>query len=95
MELKPEQGIFTIAYVNSLADRINELESELKLNSSMLAKQCDLARGAETENQLLRNAIEKHRVTPVITRVFVLDDDTIASIYNRDKELYAVLERGV
>lgn len=40
--------------------RIKELESDLKLNASMLSKQCDLAREAETERECLSNAIDKH-----------------------------------
>lgn len=39
-------------------DRIKELEKDLKLNTSMLAKQCDLAREAETRAMELKEGIK-------------------------------------
>lgn len=46
-----------------LAKRIKELEEDLSLNASMLARQTDLAREAETEKAELVSGIKKHRNT--------------------------------
>ncbi len=43
------------AAVKKADERIAELETDLKLNASMLAKQCDLAREAEAERDGFRN----------------------------------------
>jgi len=58
--------------------RVHELEADLKLNSSMLAKQCDLAREAEARVKELEGAIREHKDR---------DDRYI----DGDRELYAHL----
>lgn len=65
--------------IAELEARIRELEDDLKLNASMLAKQCDLAREAEARVKELEDAIRDHRDR---------DDRYI----DGDRELYAVLE---
>ncbi len=64
--------------------KVTELESDLKLNASMLAKQTDLAREAETSFAKLKEAIKKN-------------EDYTRSHYQvvslEDEELYAVLRR--
>lgn len=57
--------------------RIKELGSELKLNASMLAKQCDLARNAETNLTKLCEAVDRHRRS---MHVYI----------PQDKELYCI-----
>ena len=47
------------AYINALEWRVKHLESDLKLNASMLAKQSDLAREAETERDGFKNGQEQ------------------------------------
>ena len=50
------------ALTDSLLAEIHRLDKDLALNASMLARQCDLARDAETEAKRLRNAlVEKDR----------------------------------
>lgn len=66
MELKPEEGIFTIAYVNNLADRINELGAELERVESkresiekLLAKDMAENQRLIQENIKLREGLSK------------------------------------
>ena len=63
LETKVEQfenGITYYDKVQELVSRILNLEADLKLNASMLAKQCDIARGAEARVKELQDAIERH-----------------------------------
>ena len=69
--------------LRELRERGKELESDLKLNASMLAKQCDLARDAESRLKRLQEAIEKHKKT---------DRWDLMDYINADEELYKVLE---
>lgn len=71
------------------------LEAELKLNTSMLAKQCDLAREAESENQRILKTIEQHRNKPLVFENDAISGRIIEQIYKRDKELYTILDKGV
>ena len=64
--------------------RVKELESDLKLNASMLARQCDLAREAEARVKELQDAIEEHQWT----RKFCVPISDI------DTELYAHLAKS-
>jgi hypothetical protein len=53
-------------YVNDieaqwLISRVKELEADLKLNSSMLAKQCDLAREAEARVKELEEILNRYK----------------------------------
>lgn len=43
-----EKNILLSASLRQAEDRIDEMDSDLKANASMLAKQCDLARDAES-----------------------------------------------
>jgi len=42
-----------------MSDTITELKDELLINKTMLAKQCDLARDAETERMRLHTILER------------------------------------
>ena len=52
-------------------NRIKELETDQKLNASMLAKQCDLARETETEREHLSKLLIKERI-----RIVELEEET-------------------
>ena len=78
------------------------IDKDLKLNASMLAKQCDLAREAEQERERLskllidarvmivrlREAIEKHKIA-ILASDYICEG-TIAQ--RADEELYKALE---
>ena len=74
------------AYINALEWRVKHLEVDLKLNTSMLAKQSDLAREAETERDRLSNAIGKHEK-------FIRSRNWVVSL--EDEELYAHLKEVI
>ena len=53
--------------------RVKELETDLKLNASMLAKQCDLAREAEASLTRLLEAVEKLKPLAIRTHYYCED----------------------
>ena len=80
--------------------RIKELESDLQLNASMLSKQCDLAREAETERDHLSRLLIEERVRTVKLRdaigkheKFIRSRNWVVSL--EDEELYAYLKEVV
>ena len=65
--------------ISTLEEKVKELESDLKLNASMLAKQCDLAREAESRLKKLQEAVDKHKD-------YMWGDGIVD--HSADKELY-------
>jgi len=65
--------------------RIKELEADLKFNSSILAKQTDLAREAETRVMELEEGIKKHKEKYYLPKPISHRDKC-------DEELYKFLE---
>jgi chromosome segregation ATPase len=61
-----ENGFYRIQDAYWLIQRVKELESDLALNASMLAKQCDLARESETERERLSKELIEARMRVVV-----------------------------
>ncbi len=57
-----------LSHISTLEEKVKELESDLKLNASMLAKQCDLAREAENERDHLSKLLIKESMKVVELR---------------------------
>ena len=87
--------------------RIKELESDLKLNASMSAKQCDLARETEIEREHLSKELIKERMQVVTLKAAIKKHkECVTKFLNNeldgghedkdidsiDEELYKVLE---
>ena len=105
---KFENGITYYDKVQELVSRILNMESDLKLNASMLARQCDLAREAEARvsNLLSQHEIASQQIQIWEARVKELegaidrhrcslnaDHDKDYVGCRADKELYAHLAR--
>ena len=72
---------------------VAELKAELKLNASMLARQTDLARVAETESMKLRREVEGLKCCGNCKH-YCLDDDPEGYIVWCDIEVYPIPELG-
>ncbi len=64
-------------------NRVEALERDLKFNAHLLAKQCDLAREAETEKAELVNGIKAHKERMILNENFIKP---------MDKDLYRLVE---
>ncbi len=83
------------SYVSSLEGKVKELESDLRLNASMLSKQCDLAREAEMERDHLSKLLIKERMKVVelkdaIGKHEIFKRDHLKVVPLEDEELYRV-----
>jgi chromosome segregation ATPase len=74
-----EKNILLSASLRQSEGRIADLESDLRVNASMLAKQCDLARDAEqrAETAERQNAELKLKIQKAIIRLEDIHDHTI------------------
>ena len=99
---KFENGITYYDKVQELVSRILNMESDLTLNASMLARQCDLAREAEARvsNLLSQHEIASQQIQIWEARVKELEDairkhrsdsDDGGYTLQHDRELYAHL----
>ena len=65
------------ALTDSLLAEIHRLDKDLALNASMLARQTDLARAAETAEKHLRNALENIRYNTRDNNAFMIAEDAL------------------
>lgn len=74
-----EKNILLAASLKQAEERVEELESDLKVNASMLARQCDLARDSEqrAETAERQNAELKLKIQKAINRLADIHDHTI------------------
>jgi hypothetical protein len=90
---KIQKAIHTAKCAEQAESRIKELESDLKLNASMLAKQCDLAREAETEREHISKLLIEERIKVVKLRDAINRHEKFKRTHNNivalaDEELY-------
>ena len=67
----------TYGIERSLRRDLAEAKKDLALNASMLAKQTDMAREAETEAKHLRNALENIRYNTRDNNAFMIAEDAL------------------
>jgi hypothetical protein len=65
-----------VLYEDHLAE-LAEAKKDLALNASMLARQTDLARAAETAEKHLRNALENIRYNTRDNNAFMIAEDAL------------------
>jgi polyhydroxyalkanoate synthesis regulator phasin len=82
---KFENGITYYDKVQELVSRILNMESDLTLNASMLARQCDLAREAEARvsNLLSQHEIASQQIQIWEARVKELEDQIRKMEHNK------------
>lgn len=96
--VKAYQYMKTLIYeIHTLEEKVEKIEVDLKFNASMLAKQCDLARDAETERERLSKLLIEERMRVVALRDTIGKHEAFKRTHEKvvgleDEELYRVLK---